>query len=399
MTKLINNNEDLQSFCDSLNGEPFITVDLEFVREKTYYAKLCLIQVGSLNVCAVIDPLAKNLNLSPFFKLMDNPNIVKVFHAGRQDLEIIYFMHHKIPAPIFDTQIAAQVCGYGESVGYETLVNSLLGQELDKSFRFTNWENRPLDIRQVEYAISDVTHLVPIYLKLKEMLNLSGRESWLKEELEHLSNPNTYETNPLDAWQKIRHRSHNARFLTILRELAAWRERRAQRTDVNRRSIIQDECLLNIAATCPTCVEDMRQIRGIRKDVSDGKLGREILEVLEKAQNITPDCYVHPQRDEKTPPYAVALLEILKLLLKIKSTEHGVAPKLIANEDDLLHLIKGKPTPLLKGWRFDILGRDAIGFCEGRLCIGFNKDEQKISIAECGCSVNTIAVKNVETEN
>ena len=252
MIKLIENNGDLEVFCRSLAVEPFITVDLEFLREKTYYAKLCLIQVGSQHECAIIDPLASEMNLQPFFELMDNPQIVKVFHAGRQDLEIIYFMHHRIPAPLFDTQVAAQVCGYGESVGYETLVNSLLNLELDKSFRFTNWEARPLDKRQLEYAICDVTHLVPIYLKLQDILKQTGREGWVKEEIEHLSDPSVYETNPLDVWQKIKHRSHNARFLTLLRELAAWRERRAQRNDVNRRSIIQDECLLNIAAMCPS---------------------------------------------------------------------------------------------------------------------------------------------------
>jgi len=398
MTKLIDNNEELQSFCNSLNNEPFITVDLEFLREKTYYAKLCLIQVGSQKDCAVIDPLAKDIDLSHFFNLMDNPEIIKVFHAGRQDLEIIYFMHHKIPTPIFDTQIAAQVCGYGESVGYETLVNSLLGKELDKSFRFTNWENRPLDKRQVEYAISDVTYLVPIYLRLKELLNNSGREAWLKEELKHLTNPSIYENNPLEAWQKIRHRSHNAKFLTILRELAAWRERRAQKTDVNRRSIIHDECLLNIAATCPTSVEEMRQIRGIRKDVSDGKLGREMLEVLEKVKNITPEQYIQLPKEEKISAHTGALLEILKLLLKIKSSEHGVASKLIASEEDLLHLIKGKPNPLLKGWRYDIFGRAAIGVCEGCLCIGFDKENQKIAISE-RCATSAPINQNNITEN
>ena len=186
--------------------------------------------------------------------------------------------------------------------------------------------------------------------------------------------------------------------MTILRELAAWRERRAQRTDMNRRSIIQDECLLNIAAMCPTSVEEMRQIRCIRKDVSDGKLGREMLEVLENAKHIPQEQYVRLTREEKTPPYATALLEILKLLLKIKSAEHGVAPKLIASEEDLLHLIKGKNTPLLKGWRYDILGRDALGFCEGNLCIGFDKNKQQISISSC-CNNDTLTNFNSETEN
>lgn len=380
MIKLIENNGDLEVFCRSLAVEPFITVDLEFLREKTYYAKLCLIQVGSQHECAIIDPLAPEMNLQPFFELMDNPQIVKVFHAGRQDLEIIYFMHHRIPAPLFDTQVAAQVCGYGESVGYETLVNSLLNLELDKSFRFTNWEARPLDKRQLEYAICDVTHLVPIYLKLQDILKQTGREGWVKEEIEHLSDPSVYETNPLDVWQKIKHRSHNARFLTLLRELAAWRERRAQRNDVNRRSIIQDECLLNIAAMCPSSPEQLRQIRGIRKDVADGKLGREIIEVLESAKKIPLEQYVRPGREEKMPGHAGALLEILKLLLKIKSAEHGVAPKLIASEEDLLHLLKRKDNPLLKGWRYEIFGRDAVGFCEGRLSLSFDKARKSIAI-------------------
>lgn len=380
MIKLIENNGDLEVFCRSLAAEPFITVDLEFLREKTYYAKLCLIQVGSQHECAIIDPLAPEINLQPFFELMDNPQIVKVFHAGRQDLEIIYFMHHRIPAPLFDTQVAAQVCGYGESVGYETLVNSLLNLELDKSFRFTNWEARPLDKRQLEYAICDVTHLVPIYLKLQDILKQTGREGWVKEEIEHLTDPSVYETNPLDVWQKIKHRSHNARFLTLLRELAAWRERRAQRNDVNRRSIIQDECLLNIAAMCPSSPEQLRQIRGIRKDVADGKLGREIIEVLESAKKIPSEQYVRLGKEEKMPGHAGALLEILKLLLKIKSAEHGVAPKLIASEEDLLHLLKRKDNPLIKGWRYEIFGRDAVGFCEGRLSLSFDKVRKSIAI-------------------
>lgn len=380
MIKLIENNADLEEFCHSLSQEPFITVDLEFLREKTYYAKLCLIQVGSKKECAIIDPLAPGLNLSPFFELMDNPNIIKVFHAGRQDIEIIYFMHHKIPHPLFDTQVAAQVCGYGESVGYETLVNGLLNLELDKSCRFTNWEARPLDERQLEYALSDVTHLVDIYLKLQDKLRQTGREDWLKEEIEHLSQPSTYEVNPLDAWQKIKHRSHNAKFLTILRELTAWRERRAQKHDVNRRSIIQDECLLNIAAVCPSSQEQLRQIRGMRKDVADGKLGKEIIEVLEQAKQIPAEQYLKPKKEEKLPANAGALWEILRLLLKIKSAEHGVAPKLIASDDDLLHLLKHKDNPLLKGWRYEIFGRDAIGFCEGKLSISFNKAKRSIDI-------------------
>lgn len=381
MIKLIENTTDLNEFCQQMAQEEFITVDLEFVREKTYYAKLCLIQVGSLSDCAIIDPLAHGIDLKAFFDLMDNPQIIKVFHAGRQDLEIIYLMHHQLPAPLFDTQVAAQVCGFGESVGYETLVKSLLELELDKSCRFTNWEARPLDTRQLEYAACDVTHLVPIYQKLKNQLAETNRENWFQEEIEHLLKPEIYNTDPYQAWRKIKHRSHNAKFLTTLRELAAWREKRAQNNDINRKTIIKDECLLNIAALCPQNTEELSQIRGIRKDFVEGKLGREILDMIEFCEHISEDNYVKPPKEHKVSARTSALLEILKLLLKLKSQESGVASKLIASEEDLTSLIRRKETPLLKGWRYEIFGKDALGFCEGKLCLSFDTKSNTICIS------------------
>ena len=263
--KLIENTSELISFCQELNRKPFIAVDLEFLREKSYYAKLCLIQVAAPDTAAIIDPLAPGIELEAFFAVLHNPEVVKVFHSGRQDIEIIYHQAGFIPEPLFDTQTAAQVFGFGEAISYENLVKTILGIQLDKSCRLSDWSLRPLDAKQLEYALSDVTHLVPVYEHLRGKLAESGREHWLDEEFAALADPETYIVHPEDVWQKIKHRSHNGRLLTVLRELAAWRERRAQSKDTPRQSIIRDDCLLNIAAACPDCREDLEKIRNIRQ--------------------------------------------------------------------------------------------------------------------------------------
>lgn len=257
--KLIENTSELISFCQELNRKPFIAVDLEFLREKSYYAKLCLIQVAAPDTAAIIDPLAPGIELEAFFAVLHNPEVVKVFHSGRQDIEIIYHQAGFIPEPLFDTQTAAQVFGFGEAISYENLVKTILGIQLDKSCRLSDWSLRPLDAKQLEYALSDVTHLVPVYEHLRGKLAESGRGHWLDEEFAALADPETYIVHPEDVWQKIKHRSHNGRLLTVLRELAAWRERRAQSKDTPRQSIIRDDCLLNIAAACPDCREDLEK--------------------------------------------------------------------------------------------------------------------------------------------
>ena len=333
--RLIDTNQALTEFCQELINEAFIAVDLEFLREKTYYAKLCLIQVASPNHAAIIDPLAENIDLSAFFTLMKNPNITKVFHSGRQDIEIIYNQSGFIPEPLFDTQIAAQVCGFGEAVSYENLVKSVLGIQLDKSSRLSDWSLRPLDTKQLEYALSDVTHLVNIYTFLQNKLSETGRLHWLDEEIAILKSPDTYIVRPEDAWQKIRHRSHNSKVLTILRELATWRERRAQNKNTPRQSIIKDDCLINIAAACPTSKEELEKIRNIRKDVVSGKLGDEILDVINIALQIPSSAYIKPEHDKPLPNGANALYELLRMLLKIRAQEQGVVAKLIASDEDL----------------------------------------------------------------
>ena len=380
--KVIDSTAALTEFCHSLQKREFITIDLEFLREKTYYAKLCLIQVGAADDAAVIDPLAEGLDLSPFVELLKNPGITKVFHSGRQDIEILYMLTGFIPEPLFDTQIAAMVCGYGDSVSYETLVKKICDVELDKSSRLSNWSIRPLDKSQLCYALSDVTHLVNVYQALREQLKQNGRIHWLVEEAEILKNPETYTVNPQDAWQKIKHRSHNPKMLTVLKELAAWRESRAQRKDTPRQNVIKDDLLLNIAALCPTSIEELEQIRNMRKEVATGKLGNEIIEVLNAARQIPASQYVKLPKERPLPQGAAGLHELLKLLLKLTSQESGVVAKLIASDDDLKRFatFKDRNNPILKGWRKELFGNRAIELRNGKLSIRYDNIKHCVSI-------------------
>jgi ribonuclease D len=378
---LIENTTNLISFCDIIKKEKFITIDLEFLREKTYWAKLCLIQVGSEKECAIIDPLSNDIDLAPLYDILFDENITKVFHAARQDLEIIYHLTGKIPAPIFDTQVAAMVCGFGESVSYQLLAKKLSSQNLDKSMRFSNWSKRPLDEEQLEYAISDVTHLINIYKNLKKYLIDNDRIHWVDEEMELLTNPSTYEFPPQEAWHRIKHRSTNRKFLTTLRELAAWREQRAQKNDITRKMVIKDECLLNIAAEMPKNIEELAEIRGIRSDILNGKLADEILTIVEIASNIKAKDYVKlDKKDKILGQGSSSLVDILKLLLKIKSRENDVAPKLITNDHELRSIAAGddKSALCLKGWRYEIFGKYAIDLREGNLSFKFNPETKEI---------------------
>lgn len=380
--KIINKTQELAKFCYELNKQEFITIDLEFLREKTYYAQLCLIQVATLDNAAIIDPLASNLDMKAFFEVLQNPAVVKVFHSGRQDIEILYNLSGFIPSPLFDTQIAAMVCGFGESVSYETLVNKIVNISLDKTCRLSNWSKRPLNENQLEYALSDVTHLVHIYQYLKNYLEKNHRLHWLDEEIEILKNPETYVVHSQDAWQKIKHRSHNSYFLTLLRELAAWREDRAKKKDIPRQNVIKDDCLLNLAALCPQNYEELEEIRNIRKDILVGKLANEILEVIAKAKNIPISEYVKLEKEKNISISATSLYELLKLLLKIKSQEKGVVAKLIACDDDLKNfsIFNDHHSPILKGWRREIFGIDALALREGRLSMGYDPEKKEIDI-------------------
>ena len=339
--ELIENNENLKKICAKLADEPFICVDLEFMRQHTYFAQLCLIQIASQNDAVIIDPLAENIVLDDFFNLMQNPNIIKVFHSGRQDIEIIYNLSNKIPYPIFDTQIAASAAGYGESASYENLVSNILHKNIDKSSRLSDWSKRPLNKNQLTYALSDVTHLVHIYQYLKTWLAEQNRTEWINDELNNLCNENLYKINPHEVWQKMRHRSHNAKYLTFLRELAAWRENRAINKNVPRQSFIKDDLLLNICAECPQNKDDLMSVRGMRADLASGKIGDEIIEVIHKTKLIDERNYVIPPTIHNYPNTDSGLLELLKLLLRIIAAENMIVPKLIADEDDLKRFCNG----------------------------------------------------------
>ena len=378
--KLITNSDDLNEFCHGLKDQKFVTVDFEFLREKTYYAELCLIQVGSLAECAIIDPLAADIDMSSFFELMQDENVIKVFHSGRQDIEILYNLTGKIPTPLFDTQVAGMACGFGEAVSYENLVKIILGISLDKSNRLSDWSRRPLSERQLEYAISDVTHLVPIFEYLLNKLIETNRGEWLDEEMQILNNPATYFTNPIDAWQRIKHRTTNPLNLTVLRELAAWREKRAQRKDVPRQSFIKDDGLVAIMLLNPKNMDELSSIRTLRKDVVSGKLGAEILETLSGVSEIAEENYVVPPKENRSFYGSSSLFELLKLLLKVKSQEEGVVSRMIACDDDLrsFAMKKDKNNPILQGWRLKIFGEDAIALRAGKLFLGFNVETNKI---------------------
>ena len=376
---------ELNRLCKIWQQLPFITIDLEFLREHTYYAKLCLIQVGSTAECAVIDPLSSELDLQAFFALLQNPDIVKVFHSGRQDVEILYFLTGKIPAPLFDTQIAAMVLGFGESVSYETLVRHMLHRELDKTCRLSDWSRRPLTEQQLFYALSDVTHLVEIYQKQSRLLKRLKREDWITDELNILRTPQTYEIKPEDAWLRIHHRSHNPRFLTIVKELAAWREERSQRRNTPRQSFIKDDTLLQIATDFPQTIDDLTKVRSIRREVAEGKLGLEIIEVLHHCLQIPACDYVTPPHEPQLPSNKSALFMLLKLLLKIKSLQHRVVARLIASDDDLLRFAarQSKNLPLMQGWRYEIFGHDAEELCRGNLSLTYNPVKKDIEFKNC----------------
>lgn len=372
--QFIQDNQTLQNLCLKLSNEEFVCIDLEFLRQHTYFAKLCLIQIATPDNEAIIDPLVDNINLQPFFDLMQNEKITKVFHSGRQDIEIIYNLTSKIPYPVFDTQIAAQVAGYGEAVSYEHLVNHILHTNIDKSSRLSDWSNRPLNENQLNYAISDVTHLVKIYQYLKEKLIKENRLEWISDELSSLYDESIYKTDPFNTWQKVRHRSHSAKFLTYLRELCAWRENRAINKNVPRQSFIKDDLLLNICSDCPSTKEELCKVRGMRNDLAMGKIGDEILEVIKKVKAFREDDYVTPPVAASFSSVDGALLELLKLLLKITAQQHKTIARIIASEDELKSFCHNDNAEVsfMHGWRYEIYGAKAKELKDGKLSVSYN---------------------------
>jgi len=377
---LITTTDDLAAFIDRIRDEEYVTVDTEFMREKTYYPQLCLVQVAGPNDAAAIDPLAPGIDLQPLFALMDDPKVLKVFHAARQDLEIFYQLTGKVPTPLFDTQVAAMVCGFGDSVGYETLITKLTPARIDKSSRFTDWSQRPLTDRQLTYALSDVTHLRPAYEKIRAKLARTGRAEWLTDEMAILTEPATYRTEPEDAWKRLKVRTEKPRFLAILKEVAAWREREAQRKDLPRNRVLRDEALVEIAAHAPTNADDLGRTRGLGSGMAQGRYGTEILAAVQTALAIPDAKLPRPEPRVEPPPGIAPIVELLRVLLKMVCDDNEVASRLVANSADLEAIAGNDDADVmaLKGWRRDLFGEAALKLKRGKLALAITGKKVKL---------------------
>ena len=369
---LIAATEELEAFCRRMRAETFITVDTEFMRERTYWPELCLVQIAGAHEVAVIDSMADGIDLAALGQLFADEAVTKVFHAARQDIEIFVLRFGDVPRPLFDTQVAAMVAGFGDQVGYDALIASLTGGLIDKAHRFSDWSVRPLSAAQIEYAAADVTHLREAYQRLSRRLEQEGRLSWVAEEVAILNNPDTYRTDPQTAWERLRPRSTNRRFLHTLKEAAAWREKEAQRINIPRQRLVKDEALLEIAATAPTTPEALARVRGVTRGFAEGRSGSALLEALAVAGR-APDAALpvaSQLRDSNRP--SAALVSLLKVLLAAKCEQHHVAAKLVASSDDIDRLaLEDTPAiPAVTGWRREVFGNDALLLKQGRIALG-----------------------------
>lgn len=370
----ITTTEGLQAFCERAAKAPYVTVDTEFLRERTYYSKLCLVQLavpGDAEEDAVlVDPLTKGLSLDPLYELFRNPKVVKVFHAARQDLEIFYIEGGVIPEPLFDTQVAAMVAGFGEQVGYETLVRKIAKANLDKSSRFTDWSRRPLTDAQATYALADVTHLRVIYEHLREDLAKSGRHEWVEEELATLTHPGTYVVDPEEAWMRVKTRTNSGRFLAVVKELAKFRESYAQTRNIPRSRVMKDDALLELASTRPTNEKDLSRSRLLLREARNGEIADGILAAVKTGLELPAEKQPKPDRSRDKLQVNPALADLLRVLLKAKSEQLGVAQKLIATAAELDEIAAGiHDGPAMKGWRRKAFGEDALRLCAGKLAL------------------------------
>ncbi|WP_020176065.1 ribonuclease D [Methyloferula stellata] len=370
---LIATTQDLADVCHRLAKHPYITVDTEFLRETTFWPKLCVVQLASEDEAVAVDALAEGLDLSPLFALMADQRIVKVFHAARQDVEIFWHLAKLIPAPLFDTQVAAMVCGFGDQVSYSELVQTLTKVALDKSSRFTDWSRRPLSAAQVDYAIADVTYLRDVYVLLRQKLERTGRLSWLDDELAQLTSPSTYEQHPENAWERFRQRVRKPRDLAVLMEIAAWREAEAQGRDVPRSRVLKDDILVEIALAAPRSPEALSNLRSFPRGMENSRSGAQILAAIE--QGLARDPATLPKLERERRSSGGATVELLKVLLRQVSEAHGVAAKMIATVDDLDAIACDDRAPVasLTGWRHAIFGEKALELKHGRLALTIEK--------------------------
>ncbi|MDY6858548.1 MAG: ribonuclease D [Pseudomonadota bacterium] len=364
--------DELAAFCAEARKGAYVTVDTEFLRERTYYAKLCLVQLAlpGDGEAVLVDPLSDGLSLEPLYDLYRDTNVVKVFHAARQDLEIFFVEGQVFPEPLFDTQVAAMVCGFGEQVGYETLVRKIARAPLDKTSRFTDWSRRPLSDAQKTYALADVTHLRVIYEFLASELEKSGRSKWLGEELRVLTDPETYIVRPSEAWKRVKTRTNSGKFLTVVRELARFREGYAQSRNVPRNRVYKDDALLELASTKPQSIEDLSRSRLLLREARRGEIAEGIIAAVKAAQETPPEDYPQPDTSNDKLQVNPALADLLRVLLKAKAENAGVAQKLIATSADLDQIAAGQRGVMaLKGWRAEVFGDDALRLCKGELAL------------------------------
>lgn len=379
--KTISTTADLAAFCTEAAKRPYVTVDTEFLRERTYYSKLCLLQLAYQDEAGadavLVDPLVDGLSLEPLYELFRDVGVVKVFHAARQDLEIFYVDAGVIPQPLFDTQVAAMVCGFGEQVGYETLVRKITKSDLDKSSRFTDWSRRPLTDAQAKYALADVTFLRDIYEHLAERLAQSGRHKWVTEELAVLEDPATYEADPDNAWKRVKTRTTSGRFLAIVRELARFREAYAQERNVPRSRVFKDDALVELASTKPKSEQDLGRSRLLLREARRGDIAAGILKCIQAGLAVPNDDLPKVSNSRQKLQVNPAIADMLRVLLKAKAEAEGVAQKLIATSNDLDALAAGERDVIaLKGWRNEVFGKDAMALCNGK--IGLRVDGQKV---------------------
>lgn len=381
--KTITTTEALAEYCAEARKHPYVTVDTEFLRERTYYSKLCLVQLampGDTDDNAVlVDPLADGISVAPLLELFKDTNVVKVFHAARQDLEIFFVEAGVFPEPLFDTQVAAMVCGFGEQVGYETLVRKIAKQSLDKTSRFTDWSRRPLTDAQKKYALADVTHLRVIYEYLSAQLEKTGRDAWVREELRILTNPDTYIIQPEDAWKRVKTRTTSGKFLAVVRELAKFREAYAQERNVPRSRVFKDDALVELASTKPANMQDLGRSRLLLREARKGDIANGILAAVKAGVECPADQMPKPDTSRDKLQVNPALADLLRVLLKAKTEHAGVASRLIAPAADLDAIAAGlRDVPALQGWRKEVFGNDALRLCNGEVALAAKGKNVKI---------------------
>ena len=379
-TVFITTTAELAALCERLSTEEFVTVDTEFMRERTYYPELCLVQLAGTQDVAVVDAQAKGIDLSPLGALLAKPDVVKVFHACRQDVEIFLLLFDAVPANLFDTQVAAMVAGFGDQVGYDALVASLTGGHIDKAHRFSDWSARPLTKAQVDYAAADVTHLRTVYERLTARLRVDGRLDWVAEEMSALADPNTYRVDPERAWERLKLRTGNRRQLALVKAIAAWREREAQRINIPRQRLVKDEQIPEIAALAPNDAEALAKARGISAGFAQGKSGVSLLAVIAAAKALPEDDLPRAERPRDTPRASPALVALLKVLLNAAAEQNNVAARLVAGSEDIeaLALDEGADNAALHGWRREMFGEDALRLIHGEIALSAKGKRIKI---------------------